>query len=172
MIIRAGFQRFDLQRSFELPKPLTFDSHDDALKWLKQVASLYPVAINGFRTYLTRLTDDVECARLTDHDAVDRIAELLYTRKVVIVMREEGSGGSGGTPTPAAPPIAFPLAERAPRTSTAPPPAPAADPPTFDQRNDAVVQAAALVAAASDGKPFCEECGKAKAAAAARTSNG
>jgi hypothetical protein len=172
MIIRAGFQSFEFQRAYELPKPLTFASHDDALKWLKQLGFLDPQTILGFRECLGRFSDDPECFRLSDHEAIERMAALLYSRRVVVVAREQGGGSASPTPKTAPIPIPFPLSERAPRAPAVPPkPAPPDDPPTFEPRLDAVVQAAALVAAANEGKPFCAECPKPKAAAAAGTSN-
>jgi hypothetical protein len=158
MIIRAGFQIFEVQRASELSKPLTFASQDEALKWLKQLGLHHPQTIPRCREYLRRFSDDPECFRLTDHEAVDRMAALLYSRKVVIVVREQERGSGEPTPNTAAPPVAFPLSERTSRVSSASSkPAPADDPPTFDPKLDAVVQAAALVAAADAGRPFCPE---------------
>jgi hypothetical protein len=158
MIIRAGFQSYEFQRAFELQKPLPFASRDEALKWLKQLGSLHPQTITAIRDYLARFSDDPECFRLTDHEAIERMAALLYSRKVVIVVREQVAGAGGSTPKAAAIPVAFPLAERVSHAPSTPPkPAPADDPPTFDPKLDAVVQAAALVAAAAEGKAFCLE---------------
>jgi len=97
---------------------------------------------------------------LTDHQAVERMAALLYSRKVVAVAREQGVGAGAAAPAPKAAAIApaFPLSERVRRAPTASSkPEPAEDPPTFKPRLDAVVQAAALVAAADQGKPFCPQ---------------
>ena len=158
MIFRAGFQTYELQRAFEVPKPLIFGSRDEALKCVKQIGFLHPEAILRFREYLSRFSDDVECFRLTDHEALDRIAELLYSRKVVLVTREERSGSAGPSAKAPTIPVAFPLSERSSRRSSeSPKQAPAEDPPTFDSRLDAVGQAAALVTAADEGSPFCPE---------------
>lgn len=158
MIFRAGFQSFELQRAFELPKPLNFGSRDDGLKWLKQLGFLYPEAIPRFREYLASFSDDQECFRLTDQQALERMAELLHSRKVAIVAREDrSSSGASGSSGQAAP-VAFPLSERTSRSSTvSSQPAPAEDPPTFDSRLDAVAQAAALVEAAHKTIPCCPE---------------
>ena len=158
MIFRAGFQTFELQHGFELPKPLIFGSREEALKLVKQIGTPYPDAIGRFREYLVRFSDDLECFRLTDHDTFERMAELLYSRKVLMVVREDrshsGAAGSKGQSTP----VAFPLAERAPRQSTvSSQPAPVEDPPTFDPRVDTVAQAAALVAAAKEERALCPE---------------
>jgi hypothetical protein len=167
MTIRDGFQSFDFQMHFELPKPLTFASQDEALRWLKELASRRPESLVRFREYLARLSGDPETSRITDHDATVRMAELLYTRKVMIVVRKESSGGKGGAPKTAAPAAAFPLSERLPRAaSVTSKPAPVIDPPTFEPRVDAVTQAAALVAAAAEGQPFCTECQKPRTTAA------
>ena len=167
MTLRSGFQSFEFQRAFELPKPLNFGSHDEAVKWLKQVGFLHSGAVQRLREYLARLADDPECFRLTDHDAIEKMATFLYARRVVVVAREQRAGSDGSTAKSAPIPVAYPLSERvthAPSSSAKP--VTVEDPPTFDQKNDPVVQAAALVAAANDAKPFCAEGEKAKAAAA------
>jgi hypothetical protein len=158
MIIRAGFQLYEFQRAFEIPKPLTFASHDEALKWLKQLGFHHPETILRFREYLARFSDDPECFRLSDHEAIERMAALLYSRKVLLVVREQGGGSKGSAPPAPATPVAFPLSERVTRTSSvSPKPATVDDPPTFNPRLNAAMQAAALVAAADQGKPFCPE---------------
>jgi hypothetical protein len=158
MIIRAGLQSFELQRSFELPKPLTFASYDEALVWLKRIGFSDPQTILGFREYLRRFSDDPECFRLTDHQAVERMAALISSGKVAVVVREHGGGSAAPAAKAPAAPIAFPLDERVSRAPSASfKPAPAEDPPTFDPKLDSVVQAAALAAAADEGKAFCPE---------------
>jgi len=172
MTLRSGFQIFEFQRAFELPKPLNFASHDDAVKWLKQVGLLHPGSVQRLREYLARMSDDPEGFRLTDHDAIEKMAGMLYARRVLVVAREQRAGSDGSTAKSEPIPVAYPLSERithAPSSSAKP--VTVEDPPTFDHRNDPVVQAAALVAAANDAKPFCAECEKAKAAAAGGTSN-
>jgi hypothetical protein len=157
MIFRTGFQIFEFQRAFELPKQLTFASREEALGWLKQQGFLHPGRMPGFREYLARFSDDPECSRLTDHQAIERMAALLYSSKVVIVVREQRGGGGEPVPKTVASP-AFPLSERAPRAATvSTKPEPVDDPPTYEPRLDAVVQAAALVAAADQGKALCPE---------------
>ena len=168
MNFRAGIQSIELLRPAELPKTIAFQSHEEALKWVKQIASLQPEATLRFREYLARFSDDSESFRLTDHQALERVAEVLYSRKMVIVVREERShAGSPGSKTTGNP-VAFPLSERAARQSTASsatrssstassPTTPPDDPPTFDSRLDAVSQAAALVTAAKEEWPLCPE---------------
>jgi len=93
-------------------------------------------------------------SRMADDTVIEQIADLLIADRLHIHAREMetfaagGTGGSGQS-------VAFPLAERQSR-ETAPPP-PVADPPTFTSKVDPSAQAAALVAAASEGRPFCPE---------------
>lgn len=159
MNFRAGLQSFELLRTFELPRPLDFQSREDALKWLKQLGFLYPQATIRFREYLAQFSDDPQCFRLTDHAVLDRMAELLYARRALVVAREERNGPEASSSKTETIPVAFPLSERASRrtTSVSSQPAPVEDPPTFDSRIDAVAQAAALVAVASESLPFCPE---------------
>jgi hypothetical protein len=157
MIIRSGFQTVEFQRPYELPRPLTFTSHDEAVRWLKQLG-FHSQGIPEVRECLGHFSDDREFFRLTDHEVVERMADLLYSAKVLAVVREQG--GRPGSPTPKTPVAApaFPLSERTQRARTSTPkPAPAEDPPTFNPRLDSVVQAAALVAAAENGMPFCPQ---------------
>lgn len=112
MIFRTGLQTFEFQRVFELPKPLTFASPDEALTWLKQQGFLHPGRISGFREYLARYSDDPECFRLTDHQAVERMAALLYSRKVVIVVRDQRGGSGESAPKTAATAAASPIRAR------------------------------------------------------------
>jgi len=158
MIIRAGSQTVEFQRSFELPKLLTFATRDDAVKLLKQIGFLDSQAMLEVRSWLRRFSDDPDGGRLTDYEAIERMAGLLYSGKVVAVARQQGGGSGPGDPKAPAPVIAFPLSERSPRISTASSnPVQPEDPPTFTPKLDPAVQAAALVAAAEAGKPFCPE---------------
>jgi hypothetical protein len=158
MILRAGFQTFEFQQAPELPRPLVFASHDEALKWLRQLGFLDAGTISELRRYLGRFADASECSRLTDNEVLERVAILLYSRKIVVVARlEVGGSGAGSEKTPPIP-IPFPLAERTARASSSSYKPPVVeDSPTFDPRLIAVSQAAALVAAAQEGMPFCPE---------------
>src|SRR5690242_19763033 len=129
MIVRAGFQNFELQQSYELPKPITFASHDAALNWLKQIGFMDRGTIVRLRECVARFSNDPDHFRLTDQQVVERMAAMLYSRKVLIVAREER--GISGSPTPKEAPntAAFPLSERTSRApSTSPKPAPVEDP--------------------------------------------
>jgi hypothetical protein len=52
-------------------------------------------------------------------------------------------------------PVPFPLSDRQPRLASPPPPV--IDPPSFSPKVNLAAQAAALVAAAASGAPFCLE---------------
>jgi hypothetical protein len=115
MMIHAGFQTFDFQQPFEIPKPLAFASGEAALNWLKGLWSQHPELISRFRDYLARYSWDPEIHRLTDYQTIERLAVLLHSRKVVVLAREtrSGSGNPGSRSDAMAPP--FPLSERKPR---------------------------------------------------------
>jgi hypothetical protein len=87
------------------------------------------------------------------HDALVRKIEQLFIsgRLHVHVKPREVRSGSGGD----APNVAFPLADRQPRIASGP--APMIDAPVFSPKLDMSAQAAALVAAAASGTPFCQE---------------
>jgi hypothetical protein len=154
MIFRAGLKTFEIQRALELPKPLVFRSSEEALTWLKQFGS--PEAILTLRDYLARFSGDPEFFRMTEHAILERLAQLLYSRKVAIVVREKHSQSGAPRPNTPSNAAAFPLAERTSRqSSVSSQSTPSEDPPTLDSRVDAVSQAAALVAAANEGLPLC-----------------
>jgi len=159
MIFRVGFQSFEVQQTLELPKPLTFKSRDEALSWLKSLALREPLTTLRFREFLSRFSSDPEFGRFSDHDALDRMAELLFSRKVSIVAREMRSGAAAKPAETQTAAAAFPLSERSSRrgATTSSPPAAVEDPPTFDMKMDGVAQAAVLVAAANEAMPFCPE---------------
>ncbi len=156
MILRAGRQTFEFQRTLELPKPLSFAAYEDALNWLKQLMSQHSDMSSRLRDYLTRYSDDPETHTLTDHEAIERLAHLIHSRQIAVIVREQRSTGSPGESTQTAPP-AFPLSERSPRAASVSSPQPTNDPATFGPNTDGGTQAAALVAAAAGGKPFCPE---------------
>jgi hypothetical protein len=157
MILHAGFQTFELQQAHELPKPLYFATQQDALNWLKQIAFRNPDLTSRFRDYLTRYVGDPESFRLTDYQAMERLAMLLHSRRIVVVVREQRAGGGKPTASAEAPAPAFPLSERRRASSASQPPPADSDSPLFDPNLDAGAQADALVAAAADGQPFCPE---------------
>jgi hypothetical protein len=83
---------------------------------------------------------------------VRRIQSLFLSGQLHVHMkrREGGSGSGDEQPSPA-----FPLADRQPRVASQPPPM--VDLPVFSKDLNMSAQAAALVAAASSGTPFCQE---------------
>jgi len=112
MMIHAGFQSFEFQQAFEMPKPLNFASEQDALKWLKNLWSLRPDLILQFREYLVRYSGDQEGSRLTDTQTIERLAVLLYSRRIVVIARETRSGSGQPRERPETLPPPFPLSER------------------------------------------------------------
>jgi len=157
MIFHAGFQTFKFQREFEVPKVLSFATREEALEWLNNLRSQHSDLPSRLREYLTQYSEDPESSRLTDYQAMERVAMLLQSRRILVVSTESRAGG--GTPgarvAPAAP--AFPLAERSPVAAPDSYHAPVSDQPTFSPNLNAAAQAKALVAAAAQGKPFCPE---------------
>jgi hypothetical protein len=151
MILRFGYRTYEFQEGREI----RFGSTEDALTWLKHLG--YPDAelIKRLRECVTRYSGDPESARLTDHQVLERMAVLLYSRRITVIGREQRTSSAPPAASTASPAPAFPLSERSPRAATAPPPPPAADPPTFGPNGAA--QAACLVAAAAAGTPFCQE---------------
>lgn len=85
------------------------------------------------------------------HDNFVRKVEALFVsgQMHVHVKRKEIRGGSGVDD------VAFPLANRQPRIASGPATVP--DSPIFSPKLNMAAQAAALVAAAASGTPFCEE---------------
>ena len=154
MILRVGFQTFEFQQGREI----RFGSMEDALNWLKHLGFPDSDLILRLREYVARYSGNLESSRLTDHQVLERMAVLLYSRRVVVIGREQRTASppsQGASTAPTAP--AFPLSERSGRASTASSPPLAGDSPTFDP-GLAAAQAAALAAAAAAGSPFCQEC--------------
>src|SRR3954468_6255942 len=117
MMIHVGFQSFDFQQAFEVPKPLNFASVEDALKWLRQLWSQHADLISRFREIVARYSGDMESSRLTDDQTIERLAMLLHSRRMVAI--SQGNRTAGGRPDPRAQLMAaaFPLAERRPRAA-------------------------------------------------------
>jgi hypothetical protein len=87
------------------------------------------------------------------HDAFIRKIEQLFIsgRLHVHKKRREGGSGKGNEKQD----VPFPLADRQPRIASGP--APIVDLPVFSPHLNMSAQAAALVAAAASGTPFCQE---------------
>lgn len=153
MILRAGFQTFEFHEGREV----RFGSPEDALNWLKRLGLPDPDLMLRLRELLARHATELESSRMTDDQVLERLASLLYVQRIAVIGREQRT--SSGAPTPSTAPAApaFPLSERSTAAQTVAAPPPVNDPATFSQGLDASAQAAALMAAAADGKPFCLE---------------
>jgi hypothetical protein len=112
MVIQTGYQTFDFLKESEIPRPLRFSTEQDALHWLKNQSSQHADLMPRLREYLARHAADAGGSRLTDYQVIERMALLLYSRRVVVIARANRT--AGGKPTPreevVAPP--FPLSER------------------------------------------------------------
>jgi hypothetical protein len=160
MIYRRGFRSFEFRLGSEKSKgddTLKFTSSEEALKWLNDLQFLYSNLSFELKDYVLRYGEDPGTFRLTDHYVLERLADLLYLRRIVVVLKEERTvfAASGGVVEHIAP--AFPLSERKPQLTTDSYQPPVSQAPTFDPHLDGAAQAAALVAAAADGRPFCPE---------------
>jgi hypothetical protein len=136
-----------------------------ARQWLQSSKQDY-LKMLGMRTLLSQEDNEHDFFRMTDEAVIDQIAKLLSSGRLHIHMLPirgavlEGSEQSQRFTTFVVTDtekfVAFPLSERSPRV-----PGtfrePAVDPPTFSSNMDAAAQAATLVAAAAEGKPFCPE---------------
>jgi hypothetical protein len=111
MIVRAGVQTFEFQQVYEVPKLLNFDRDEDALNWLRQLWSQDPDLIRRFREYLARYAEDEKVFRLTDHQAIERLAVLLHSRRVRVVARENRRGRGSAGPRVETADAPFPVSE-------------------------------------------------------------
>src|SRR5579883_3433312 len=89
MILRDGFQSYEFMQALELPRPLYFATPDDALKWLKNLVSQRPEMVFRFRDYIGRYSSEPASIRITDHVVMERMANLLHSRRVVVICRED-----------------------------------------------------------------------------------
>jgi hypothetical protein len=159
MIVRAGFRTFELRQR----GVIRFGSAEDALNWLKHLGPLDSELISRFRELLTRYAGEPDSSRLSDQEVIQKLAVMLYLGRIVAIGQEHPLSSGQPAEKAASPAPAFPLSERSPRAPSYSPPPPANDPPTFSP-GSAAAQAAALVNAAADGKPFCAECAVSKPA--------
>jgi hypothetical protein len=134
-----------------------------ARQWLDQRA-INDVERSALRSAALGLADGTELSRLDDAQLKDHLSAALIGGRLyaaatsAVVLRQL-------TPTAklAATVIAAPaVAASSPRAAPEAAPAPAAE-TTFGPDLDVAAQVAALVQAAQDGVPFCEECAKAAA---------
>jgi hypothetical protein len=96
-----------------------------------------------------------QLSRMTDDAVVRQIAELLLSGRLHLHRKTPEQPATQVRIGKAETYVLFPVSERGPRGPAPPPPQPA-DPPTFSDV-DSSAQAATLVGAAADGKPFCPE---------------
>lgn len=132
------------------------------LLWLQQfkgdsfkVRTLRDVLRNHISLPLSQMADQVVC---------EQVAELFTSRRLHIHQKKVEAPAGGVAPEPEKY-VAFPFTGRRPRAPEPLPPPPL-DPPTFSPNVEVSSQVAALVAAAAEGIPFCQECQKAAVAAA------
>jgi hypothetical protein len=118
--------------------------------WLQELKD-DPLRIHAFKD-LVRSNISLPLVRV-DAMLFKRIEEMLISGRLHIhkKAREVQSGSAVQEKN-----VPFPLSERQPRDAA--PPAPVIDPPSFSPNVNLSVQAAALVAAAASGTPFCQEC--------------
>jgi hypothetical protein len=161
MVLRSGFAIFEFQTGPESRKSgnrLYFGSSEDALTWLKHLGFLYSHLVFQLRDWVVRYYADPEVFRLTDYQMLERLAGLLYSRRIVVFVVEQRTTSTAPAATTTSPPPAFPLSERTPRpTSSSSQSAPASEPATFDPHLDATAQASVLIAAAAQGQALCPE---------------
>jgi hypothetical protein len=112
-----------------------------------------PVAMAGLRRLLAERDWLHTPARMSDDDVLKAVAALLSRGELVAGVEWK-------------PRVAAPVQPGAASAAASPAPSrePAADEPepnTFEASHDGAAQAAALIAAAETGVPFCEECERA-----------
>ena len=118
--------------------------------WLQELKD-DPFRIRAFRD-LVRSNISLPVARV-DATLVRRIEQMLILGQLHLHKKKrEVQSGSGVQKKN----VPFPLSERQPRDTSPPPPV--IDPPSFSSQVNLSAQAAALVAAAGSGTPFCLEC--------------
>ena len=137
------------------PEGLPFRSNQDALQWLNRLRaqrSDFFIAARNLLAY----NPPARGMRFTDQQLLEEMARLLMAGQLAAVRMEIKSMGRSAPAVQSAKPVPFPLAAAPPKSASASP-APAAAPPTFSPNVSASAQAAALVAAANSGAPFCPE---------------
>jgi hypothetical protein len=133
-----------------------------ARQWLEPAVG-DDAALAALRRSALLLADGTDLSRLDDSTLVDHLGTVLAegrlrtggeTRRLLKLVQKVTLPPVAPPPPPASAPRAAPVA---------PPPAVAT---TFDSELDVSAMVAALVRAAHDGVPFCEECAKDAAAQA------
>ena len=112
-----------------------------------------PTTMTELRSVLARMVRR-DISRMSNDDVVNTVAALLADDRLHVHVEVVKAMATESAP-PAPPPFQPPTFQRAPtRTPSSPRPT-AVDPPTFPSSANLVSQAAALVAAAAAGAPFC-----------------
>lgn len=137
--------------------PLEFRTSEQALSWLLRLQSTNLAFALSLRNLLARGAP-AHLTVLSDHEVLLEVAQLLRVRRLFVRRREERIEGgqmrqAGAEPKSAVP---FPLPKRRPSYNPFRDPEPE-DPATFPARLDSRPLAAALLAAADSGVPFCPE---------------
>jgi hypothetical protein len=118
-------------------------------QWLQELKK-DPFRVHAFHD-LVRSDISLPLVRV-DAMLFKRIEEMLIWDRLHLHRRKrEVKSGWGGQEKN----VPFPLSERQPRDTA--PPLPVIDPPSFSLNANLSAQAAALVAAAASGAPFCQE---------------
>ena len=149
-----------------LDSTLSFRSARQACDFLRAVAR-GRLAFAELRR-LARSADNPDLSRYSDEQVLQRVGFLLVNGHLSVVERLYHAYSSTATAGAASPAYEPPPAERQPAKREPPPP----DPETFSADVLQDDQAATLVNAARNGVPFCEECEKARLAAAGGKTGG
>ena len=122
-------------------------------EWLQQFKQ-NPSKMAAMRSLLLDEHSAWQISSLSDDQVIEQVTGLISSAQLHIhAQPEDVVASTGATPEP--PVVPFPLSQRR-RPEPEADPAPVKDPPTFSDI-DGSAQAAALTAAAADGKPFCPE---------------
>jgi hypothetical protein len=160
MIVSDGLRTCEFCWSHERQKKgkvLEFRTIEDASSWLTSLR----IQRRSFVSEISNLLAyhaEMDTFRLSDQQVIEEAALLLQSRRLVVICQKEEQQYTYAPP--AKEPIKltpFPLPQH-----TAPRPAPIAapaevPPPTFSPNVNFAAQAAALMAAANSGAPFCPQ---------------
>ncbi|MEM1126096.1 MAG: hypothetical protein AAGI71_05540 [Bacteroidota bacterium] len=130
----------------------------DALARLRRLCARHPHNMMVLRRMLAQEGHGRGVERMTEAEVIRHVATLLGRGVLQLgtLSRLRARGSSGGSSPPEAPPPEeIPEEPTLEPAAAPPPPAPA---PIDEEELDALVQAAALRAAAQSGAPFCERC--------------
>jgi hypothetical protein len=130
-------------------------SRFSALEFLRRF-STSPVAMWNLRAFVWKCTVAPDLGRIDDGRILEQVASWVASGEAVVGFRMRLRGGEAVAAE--APARSTPATAPAPHVAREQEP----DPPTFAPDHDAASQAEALITAAEDGVPFCEECEKAR----------